>query len=69
MKFVPSTRPASIRPGKNFKAVAIGVVSVNAAPAIAMVDLAGMLVARIDAVGEPALLDAAENDIEVLLTD
>ena len=69
MKFVPSTRPASVRPGKNFRAVAIGVVPVNTTPAVAMVKLAGMLVARIGAVGEPALLDAAENDIELLLAD
>ena len=34
-----------------------------------MVNLAGMLVARIGAVGKPALLDAAENDIELLLAD
>lgn len=53
----------------NFRAVAIGVVPVNTTPAVAMVNLAGMLVARIGAVGEPALLDAAENDIELLLAD
>jgi hypothetical protein len=49
--------------------MAVRVAEVNAAPAVVMVDLAGLATSWISPVFEAAILDAAEDGVELRLAD
>jgi hypothetical protein len=55
--------------GEDLEEVPVGVLEVDAAPAVAGVDLAGIVPVGIGPVGEPPLLDAPEDLVELALAD
>ena len=57
--------PAAVGPREDLEAVAVGVVPVDAAAAVPVVDLAGLSMARVGPVGQAACADAAEDVVEL----
>src|SRR5438105_6496223 len=71
-KIIPAPSPnsaAAVRARDDLEEVAARVLEVHAAAAVVVVDLALLALARIRPVVEPALLDAAEDLVELLLAD
>jgi hypothetical protein len=60
---------APVGSGDDFQVVAIGVGKVDTAPAITVVDLAGTVAHGVGPVLEAAFADAAEDGVEIGLTD
>ena len=69
----PSSRarsaPAAVRHREDLQDVPVGVVPVEPATAVLVVDLAGLPVERVGPVRQAALLDAAVDGVELLLGD
>jgi hypothetical protein len=60
---------AAVGPRDDLQNVAVGVVPVDAAPAIVVVDAARLLVRRVRPVRQPPRLDALEDAVELFFAD
>ena len=60
---------AAVGPCEHLEQVPVGILEVDAAAAVVMVDLARPPSSRIGPVREPALSDAAEDGVELVLAD
>src|SRR5688500_18540948 len=61
--------PASVGPGDDLQEVAAGVLPVDAATPVVVVDLAGPAAARVGPVGQLPFPDAPEDLVELVLAD
>src|SRR6476646_7434177 len=68
-EYTPLSAAAAVRPRDHFEVVAVRVAEIDAAPAVVMVDLAGPATSRISPVPEAAILDAAEDGVELTFAD
>jgi hypothetical protein len=60
---------ATVRPGNDLKEVTVGILEINAAPAIMMIDLARLRLPRVGPIGKLSFADPAEDLVELKFAD